>query len=711
MNKITLNLVGMRHRNLPPGFLQNLVGSSISLATEPNNPVDENAVRCYYIGRHFAYIEKGQSKSVNELLKTRKKYSIHILSIQEHAITVEMVFDTLVASSSDNNSQKMKLLGIRTDDKYFIIITDKGERKVLLTWHGLPELKAKCVELLGENIKTSTWGGYDDSIWFSDLELDKETSPSLLAEEENQNLKFPLGKSFTASKSYKIYGPPGTGKTTTLISMVEHAINEGVTPDSIAFISFSNEAANVAKQRVAEKFDHLGIGAFPHFSTMHSFATKLGGTLGATLCQSEHMRAFDPYVSCTTEWTTPGDPSSVVFRYKHPVLDRYSLAIAKQEDMDYTQPKRWRDRDTSRNALKSYFQLTLPTTHEALEDFWDKNYSNYCQSYIDAFLDFKTQNNIITFDDVITKVASKQFPDGGIPTFDLLIIDEAQDLSRHLWKFAERLVGAADVSFIAGDDDQAIMEGIGASPETFVTFKASEPDHVLEQSWRVPKSVFNYVQKGVLPLLEEMPNRAAKPWLARAHDGQTISEIRKTDELQGQVSVHHLDFGFADLINVVRLDFLAFRGDRFGFNDLAKEMDVNTEFETLSDQKDPPDWLIMSPTRSSAEKVSIALSEYHIPHFLRNKPVLNATPRNCKIRVQTIHISKGAEAENTAVVILKFGDIVQLAEDPRLAYVALTRARERMFPRVISQGLIEDMKNSSKFNDFAFKFEKMFPQY
>ena len=29
------------------------------------------------------------------------------------------------------------------------------------------------------------------------------------------------------------------------------------------------------------------------------------------------------------------------------------------------------------------------------------------------------------------------------------------------------------------------MIGIGASPETFVNFDASEPDHVLEQSWRV----------------------------------------------------------------------------------------------------------------------------------------------------------------------------------------------------------------------------------
>ena len=56
----------------------------------------------------------------------------------------------------------MKLLGMHTDDKHFIITTDKGERKVMLTCHGLPKIKAKCVELLGKNIKTLTRGDYNE---------------------------------------------------------------------------------------------------------------------------------------------------------------------------------------------------------------------------------------------------------------------------------------------------------------------------------------------------------------------------------------------------------------------------------------------------------------------------------------------------------------------------------------------------------------------
>ena len=707
---LDFDLVGMRYRGLPPNFLNGLAGKMLSLATDPTNPADQFAVRCYFKGRHIAYVERGKSELVTNFLKTRKPYRINILALNKHSISVQLVSEKQDTVAKEIGKQRMKLLAIRTDEQHFIIVTNQGERKVKLTWHGLPEIKAKCVELLGKDIKTSTWGDYDESIWFSDLEEDTGFTAEQASNNETDLSKFPLGKSFTHSKSFKIYGPPGTGKTTKLIDMVERSISSGVSPETIAFISFSNEAANVARQRVAEKFEDLGVGAFPHFSTMHAFATKLGGTLGHTLCQSEHMAIFDINVSCTTEWTSPGDPKSIVFRYKHPILDRYSLAIARQEQMDYTQPRKPRDRVDSRRALQSYFKLEVPNGFDAAEKFWDENYAGYCERYIDSFLSFKKEKRIITFDDVITKVTSEEFAEANIPTFDLLIIDEAQDLSKHLWKFAQRLIDAANVSFVAGDDDQAIMIGIGASPETFVNFDASEPDHVLEQSWRVPKSVFNYVNNGVLPLLEEIPERANKPWMARAYEGQTISEIKKSSVANGEVTIHYLDLNLLDLINEVRLDFLSFRGDEFGYKDLAKTMLVDKERQELGNKREIPDWLIMSPTRASAERVSTALTEYQIPHFFRNKPVLNASPRDCKIRVQTIHISKGAEAENTAVVVLSFGDVLQLAEDPRLAYVALTRAKERMFPRVIETGLIGDMEASRKFNSFAFKFDKMFPK-
>ena len=701
--KIQVDFVGMVHRGLSQEFFAKLKDQEIRLMPEPENPYDEFAIRCEWSGKHFAYVERKKSEDVCQLLRGTSSYVVKILDKHPSVIRAEIVFTDLEKAQTDN--PVMKLLGVRKDEKYFFIITDKGERKVLLNWHGLPSLKLKCLELLGEDIITTTWGDYDTETWFSDIEKARdgnEKKPSIISEKQPN---YPMGKVFENQKSYKIFGPPGTGKTTTLIKMVEAAIHNGVQPQNIAFISFSNAAANVAKERVSQKFETLGPSAFPNFSTMHSFATKIGGTLGQKLCQSEHMKMFDKTVLCSSEWTSPGDPSSVVFRYSHPILDLYSLSISRQEEMDYKQPEDWRLRNDTRKALQNYFDFSTPQSFHEIEKFWEENYEDLCKKYVKAFLTFKFEQNVITFDDVITKVVSDEFPDGSLPTFDLLIIDEAQDLSNHLWMLAKRLISKAQVTFVAGDDDQAIMSNMGASPESFINLEVTESNHVLEQSWRVPEAVFDYVSSGVLKVLEKMPHRQEKKWVSTEKKGEVVTVIQSAE---GDSS-SSTGFNLADLINEIRLDYLAYVEDDFGLEDLANSLGRDISVLKNLDEKNIPDWLIMSPTRASAEQVSDALEEYRIPHFLRNKPILNASPRDCSIRVQTIHISKGAEAENAAIVLLRTGDITQLADEPRLAYVAQTRAKTRMFPRVIRDGLISSLRDKDYFVSAANQFNAMFP--
>ena len=116
----------------------------------------------------------------------------------------------------------------------------------------------------------------------------------------------------------------------------------------------------------------------------------------------------------------------------------------------------------------------------------------------------------------------------------------------------------------------------------------------------------------------------------------------------------------------------------------------------------------MTPTRSTSETVSGALREFRIPHFLRRKPVLDAKEGAFDLSIQTIHTSKGAEAVNTAIVFQKFGDVTTVVNNPQLAYVALTRSRERMFPMVIKDGLLGDLDESDSYKNYSSTFIKMF---
>jgi Superfamily I DNA and RNA helicases len=71
-----------------------------------------------------------------------------------------------------------------------------------------------------------------------------------------------------------IIGSPGTGKTTMLLNLVEQKMREGVSPNRIAFVSFTRAAVNEAMTRARARFgtakkDH------PWFRTLHSTAYRL----------------------------------------------------------------------------------------------------------------------------------------------------------------------------------------------------------------------------------------------------------------------------------------------------------------------------------------------------------------------------------------------------------------------------------------------------
>ena len=75
----------------------------------------------------------------------------------------------------------------------------------------------------------------------------------------------------------------------------------------------------------------------------------------------------------------------------------------------------------------------------------------------DTFTKYKKMKNKLDFIDMIEKFIEE----GTSPKFDVLIIDEAQDLVPLQWKMVkEVLVPNSKEVFYAGDDDQAIyMDG------------------------------------------------------------------------------------------------------------------------------------------------------------------------------------------------------------------------------------------------------------
>ena len=72
----------------------------------------------------------------------------------------------------------MKILNVKKTERYLIIVTDEGDRKIRLDYENIQEVERKCFEFKGREclVKTSTINQWNPDEWFSDVwELNSES--------------------------------------------------------------------------------------------------------------------------------------------------------------------------------------------------------------------------------------------------------------------------------------------------------------------------------------------------------------------------------------------------------------------------------------------------------------------------------------------------------------------------------------------------------
>lgn len=420
----------------------------------------------------------------------------------------------------------------------------------------------------------------------------------------------------------KIYGPPGTGKTTKLIELIREAIGSGVEPDMIGFFSFTNKATEEAKSRMVTEFPQFDIEAdFPYFQTIHSLANKALQTK-VKVISDRQAKEFDSNVQIERPFMKEGDESSQVVRIKHPVLDAATTARAlKKSFKDYLenlpQSQRW--------PINKWLGLPFKRTREPIS----ARGIELCIAYNDKYESYKKGLDVIDFADMLDRAVINKM---SLPELKLLLIDEAQDLSPAQWDIVDVLISKANKTVIAGDDDQAICESFGASAKHFLETKGHEV--VLEVSRRIPVGVHQHLSHLIPSLTDKSPSRKEKVWHPR------------DDKNHGEV------FKFFSTAN-----FLTF---------LLSQIKKNPQ----------NDILLMFVTNGSLQIFSGRLEKNGISHYAANELIGSGTPN---IRLLTIWGAKGGQAHTTALVLESDMDEAMLHEDPRLEYVAHSRAMHSFY--------------------------------
>jgi len=284
-----------------------------------------------------------------------------------------------------------------------------------------------------------------------------------------------------------LFGPPGTGKTYTLIEEVQNALQSGIAPDRIGYVSFTKKAISEALDRACEQFN-LDPKDLPWFRTLHSW-----GYHGIGASTTDMMGASD--------WAIMRDACGMNFSGRSSANPDEGILLSSSAMASGDKYITLLDKARYRMIpyIQEYNESEARELSPGILQRIDKELSLY-----------KAKNHKIDFVDQIELYIQSGIP----PHLDLLIIDEAQDLTPLQWEMVKKIAPYAERVLIAGDDDQAIHRWAGVDLDHFLN--ASSNIRVLGQSYRMPSSVHRLSQK----IVRRISKRQEKEFLPTSEEGR-----------------------------------------------------------------------------------------------------------------------------------------------------------------------------------------------
>ena len=472
------------------------------------------------------------------------------------------------------------------------------------------------------------------------------------------------------TKVTKIYGPPGTGKTEKLIRRAMAYIRVGTPVSKIGYFAFTRKAAHEARDRMLKKNPEYKKKQLRYFQTLHSLAFHSLGLREENVMQDYHYNDLGKELSIRVNAKKDADAS--------PYLtcdNEYFQIILKAKEKNIPV---WDEYCTGEHSTN-----VKPDLLKHIE----ANYNHYKHPDI---------NNLVDFTDMIHDIVQQP---NKIPDFDVVFIDEAQDLSPIQWKLYDILKSKSKNIYLAGDDDQAIYGWAGADVDRFIQEPAAEK--VLSRSRRIPKAVQD-VSEIITARIEGL--RATKNYLPREEEGlcskinslenldlfsqdwliltRTLSRAKEVcdllkvkglyyenrhqksynTKLYKAIVSHNKWLNGETITDTAKADIIEYLGNR----ELIKDrMNYNLK------------WFECFDNAPADDKIYIRL-------MLSNKEKLSDEAR---IKVSTIHAAKGGECKNVILVLdnakkireATTKSIIKRDEEHRVWYVGCTRAKRNLY--------------------------------
>lgn len=282
------------------------------------------------------------------------------------------------------------------------------------------------------------------------------------------NLNQEQYNSATSNLGYNLtIASAGTGKTSTIVGRIAHLLNNGIKPQNILLLTFTNKASSEMIQRVGSFFGD-DIASQIISGTFHSVSYKLMKSLGKELVLKQ--------------------PSELKTLFKSLYEKRVFAINEDSEPYDGA-------------YLYDIYSLYLNSTYNETFEDWLLKRSPHHKPYIpiyedlfDEFIKLKNDYSYISFDDLLLNMLKIQKEN----KFDFIeiLVDEYQDTNPLQSKLLDGF--NANSLFCVGDYDQSIYAFNGSDIgiiSSFSTKYQSSKIHTLNKNYRSTKYILDLANR------------------------------------------------------------------------------------------------------------------------------------------------------------------------------------------------------------------------